>query len=34
MFVLTPGKDLHVLAADDRPPLQPGQELIGLINHS
>ena len=34
MFVLTPGKDLHVLAADDRPPLQPGQELIGLIKHS
>ena len=30
MFVLTPGKDLHVLAAGDRPPLKPGQELIGL----
>ncbi|MGZ6667471.1 MAG: cation:proton antiporter [Solirubrobacteraceae bacterium] len=34
MFVLTPGKDLHVLAADDRPPLQAGQELIGLIKRS
>ena len=31
MFVLTPGKDLQVLAAADRPPLKPGQELIGLI---
>ncbi len=30
MFVLTPGKDLHVLGAGDRPPLEPGQELIGL----
>ena len=30
MFVLTPGKDLHVLAAGDRTPIQPGQELIGL----
>ena len=34
MFVLTPGKDLHVLAAGDRPPLKPGQELIGLIKPS
>ncbi len=34
MFVLTPGKDLHVLAADDQPPLQAGQELIALIKHS
>ena len=33
MFVLTPGKDLHVLAAGDRPPLHAGQELIGLIKH-
>ena len=32
MFVLTPGKDVHVLAAGDRPPLKPGQELIGLSN--
>ncbi|MGZ4305376.1 MAG: hypothetical protein ACXVSL_10990 [Solirubrobacteraceae bacterium] len=31
MFVFTPGKDLHILAAADRPPLNPGQELIGLI---
>ncbi|MGZ4233600.1 MAG: hypothetical protein ACXVVQ_19530 [Solirubrobacteraceae bacterium] len=31
MFVFTPGKDLHILAAADRPPLDPGQELIGLI---
>ena len=30
MFVLTPGKSLHVLAAGDRPPLEAGQELIGL----
>jgi NhaP-type Na+/H+ or K+/H+ antiporter len=34
MFVLTPGKDLHVLAADDRPALQARQELIGLIKRS
>ncbi len=34
MFVLTPGSELHVLAADDRPPLQAGQELIGLIKRS
>jgi hypothetical protein len=31
MFVYTPGKDLHVLAAGDRPDLQPGQKLIGLV---
>ena len=30
MFVHTPGKDLRVLAAGDRPSLKPGQELIGL----
>ncbi len=34
MFILTPGKDLHVLAAGDRPPLKPGQELIGMIKPS
>ena len=34
MFILTPGKDLHVLAADDRPPLHAGQELIGLVERS
>jgi hypothetical protein len=34
MFVHTPGKDLHVLAATDRPALKPGQELIGLVEHS
>jgi NhaP-type Na+/H+ or K+/H+ antiporter len=34
MFVHTPGKDLHVLAAADWPPLKPGQELIGLIKRS
>jgi hypothetical protein len=34
MFVFTPGKDLHVLAAADRPPLKPEQELIGLIKRS
>jgi NhaP-type Na+/H+ or K+/H+ antiporter len=32
MFVHTPGKDLRVLAAGDRTPLQEGQELIGLTN--
>jgi NhaP-type Na+/H+ or K+/H+ antiporter len=30
MFVLTPGKDLQVLAAGDHPTLGIGQELIGL----
>ena len=30
MFLLTPGKDLHVITTGDRPPLEPGQELIGL----
>jgi NhaP-type Na+/H+ or K+/H+ antiporter len=30
MFVHTPGKDLHVLTAADRPPLKPGERLIGL----
>ena len=34
MFLLTPGKDLHVLAAADRPPLKPGQELIALVKRS
>ena len=34
MFVHTPGKELHVLAAGDRPPLKPGQELIGLTKPS
>ena len=31
MFVLTPGKDLQVLAAGDHPTLGIGQELIGLV---
>ncbi len=31
MFVYTPGKDLRVLTAGDRPSLEAGQELIGLI---
>ena len=31
MFVLTPGKDLQVIAAGDHPTLGIGQELIGLI---
>ena len=31
MFVHTPGKDLRVLAAGDRPTLGIGQELIGLV---
>jgi hypothetical protein len=31
MFLLTPGKDLRVLAVGDRPTLKPGQELIGLM---
>ena len=30
MFVPTPAKDLRVLAAGDRPPLEAGQELIGV----
>lgn len=34
MFVHTPGKHLRVLAAGDRPALEPGQELIGLIDRS
>ncbi len=34
MFVYTPGKQLQVLAAGDRPTLKPGQELIGLIDRS
>jgi NhaP-type Na+/H+ or K+/H+ antiporter len=32
MFVHTPDKDLRVLAAGDHPSLEPGQELIGLID--
>ncbi len=31
MFVLTPGKDLQVLAAGDHPTVGIGQELIGLV---
>ena len=34
MFVHTPGKRLRVLAAGDRPAIEPGQELIGLIDRS
>ena len=34
MFVLTPGKDLRVLAAGERRPLKAGQDLIGLIKRS
>ena len=30
MFVLTPGMELAVVAAGDRPELEEGQELIGL----
>jgi hypothetical protein len=30
MFVLTPGKELDVVAAGDRTELHEGQELIGL----
>ena len=30
MFVLTPGKELGVVAAGDRTELHEGQELIGL----
>ena len=33
MFVLTPGKDLRVLAAGDQPALKAEQELISLIEH-
>ena len=32
MFVHTPGKDLRIIAAGDRPKLEAGQELIGLID--
>ena len=34
MFVNTPGNDLRVLAAGERPPLEPEQELIGLTERS
>jgi hypothetical protein len=30
MFVLTPGKQLRVLTADERPKLEAGQELVSL----
>ncbi len=33
MFIHTPLKQLHVLVAGDRPPLEAGQELIGLTDH-
>ncbi len=32
MFVLTPGKDVRVLTAGDKPDLEAGQELISLIS--
>src|SRR5262249_26797310 len=32
MFILTPGKHLHILVSGDRPALEVGQELIGLID--
>ena len=32
MFVNTPDKDFRVIAAGDRPKLESGQELIGLID--
>ena len=31
MFVHTPGKQLRILTAGDRPALEAGQELIGLL---
>ncbi len=34
MFVHTPGKQLRILTAGDRPALEAGQELIGLIERS
>jgi hypothetical protein len=34
MFVLTPGKHLRILAVGDRPALDAGRELIGLIERS
>jgi hypothetical protein len=34
MFVHTPGKHLRILAAGDRPTLEAGHELIGLIDPS
>jgi hypothetical protein len=34
MFVPSPEKDLRVLAAGDRPPLEAGQELVGVIERS
>jgi NhaP-type Na+/H+ or K+/H+ antiporter len=33
MFVVTPGKRLDILVSGDRPTLESGQELIGLVNH-
>lgn len=32
MFVNTPDKDFRIVAAGDRPKLETGQELIGLID--
>src|SRR5262249_39705901 len=32
MFVDTPGADLRVIAAGDRPKLEAGQALIGLVD--
>ena len=32
IFIYTPGKHLHIITAGDRPALDPGQELIGLID--
>ena len=32
MFVHTPDKDFRIIAAGDRPTLEAGQELIGMID--
>ncbi len=32
MFVDTPGEDFRIIGAGDRPELEAGQELIGLID--
>jgi hypothetical protein len=32
MFVNTPGEDFRIVAAGDRPELEAGQELIGLVD--
>ena len=34
MFVHTPAKHLHIAVAGDRPTLETGQELIGLIERT